>query len=114
VPAVAAARRYAHNQARRQLRAIAGTAVAKTRRSVRTVTRPHKEDVLVMALLVLCAFADGGAVGDAAPPPHALTNRRRSHLDPGNTNLTNAYTKKNIQTTSSINMAPIINGGHIR
>jgi hypothetical protein len=29
-------------------------------------------------------------------------------------NLTNAYTKKNIQTTSSINMAPINNGGHTR
>jgi hypothetical protein len=28
--------------------------------------------------------------------------------------LTNAYTKKNIQTTSRINMAPINNGGHTR
>jgi len=29
-------------------------------------------------------------------------------------NLTNAYTKKNIQTTSSIKMTPINNGGHAR
>src|SRR5262249_55966891 len=29
-------------------------------------------------------------------------------------NLTNAYTKKNIQTTSSIKMTPINNGGHTR
>jgi hypothetical protein len=32
----------------------------------------------------------------------------------GKTHFTNAYTKKNIQTTSSINMAPINNRGHIR
>jgi hypothetical protein len=43
-----------------------------------------------------------------------LTVAARSQSDLYRANLTKAYTKKNIQTTSSINMAPINNGGHTR
>jgi hypothetical protein len=42
------------------------------------------------------------------------TMRLTAWPHPYRANLTNAYTKKNIQTTSRINMAPINNGGHTR